>query len=122
MIGVPATGRAAFARTSDSGRSLVASPAVNTSAGHAETSLIRRRDHVPASHSHRCEHHVDVAKPVLVAIAGEQRAIGIRDVVGARFTKRRGGLMNVFLAAFNLDIGAYRGFVDGDHDVFGGEL
>ena len=80
MMGSPATGRAAFARTSDSGRRRVARPAVRTSAGQVDRSIIQPDG---------SEHHVAVRQAVRGAMLQEQRAVGISDVVGRRSCRAR---------------------------------
>ena len=70
--GSPATGSAALARTSDSGRSRVARPAVRTSAG-----IIRRANTMSAPSSPNCSRRVE-----------EQPAIRVEDEVVRRAAER----------------------------------
>src|SRR5688572_20308694 len=103
ISGFPATGSAAFARTSDKGRSLVARPAVRTSAGQSDRSLIRRGGACSGRSMNGREDHVAFVESMLVAVANEQHAVRIGDVVGRALAERHRGVIDVIFAAFNLD-------------------
>ena len=110
MIGSPATGIAGLAQTSVSGRSRVPSPAASTSACviHGLRSPV--------------EDHVGDRQTALLAVADEQSAVGIEQVVGRLTAQRTAAVGDAALAAFDLDEGPHRRLVDGDDDVVGGEL
>ena len=104
--GWPATGSAALARTSDSGRSRVARPAVRTSAGnHAPAAS-------PASNSMSRARQV-----VRLRERHEEPAIRVEDEVGGRAAQRVGHRQDAFFRAFDFEVGADRRLVERDDDA-----
>src|SRR5688500_15882649 len=96
MMGSPATGMAGLAQRSVSGRSRVPRPAASTSAAVTIGSYRSSKTHVRDRQSS------------FLAVAHEQRAVGVEEVVPGSPAKRRRGGRDAALAAFDFDVGPDR--------------
>src|SRR4029434_2849849 len=76
----------------------------------------------PGPGSFLVENHVRAAEAVLLPVLDEQTAVGVEDEIGGAAAERARHLVDAFFAAFNLDEGADRRFIERDRDVRGGEL
>src|SRR5262245_2777263 len=110
----PATGSAGLARTSDSGRKRLPTPAARTSAGQPDSRLMR--DSSNGLHAGG-EDHVLAGQAVLVSMLKEEKSVRVGDVIVGRPSERGCSAVDRLLTALDFDERADGRLVDGDHDV-----
>src|SRR5262245_28186402 len=115
----PATGSAGLARTSESGRKRLPTPAARTSAGQPDSRLMR--DSSNGLHAGG-EDHVLAGQAALVSMLKEEKSVRVGDVVVGRPSERGCRAVDRLLTALDFHERADGSLVDGDHDVVRAEF